>query len=75
MNLPSTQTLILFKKLPSLVSGVASIVDFSNLTEKYNISKTEQEADYKALLADWKAIGIDMQNAIHEYAQNAKQPA
>ncbi len=38
----------------------------------YNRSESEAEADFRALLSDWKAIGIDISTAIDHYKTNQK---
>ncbi|MEK7117595.1 MAG: hypothetical protein AAB861_02360 [Patescibacteria group bacterium] len=58
----------LFKKRPSFIDGVSSIIDHSNLGSRYNFDKTEKEADVKSLYADWLAVGEDMKKAINTYA-------
>lgn len=52
-----------------MLEGVGRIFDFTNSLEKYNSSKDENEADLKATYLDWKAVGQDMNYAIHLYGQ------
>jgi len=48
---------------PSFVEGVARIVDFGNALNQYNACLTPEQADFFAILADWKAVGQDLNNA------------
>jgi hypothetical protein len=48
---------------PSLTEGVARIVDFGNTLNSYNSSMTPEQADFFAILADWRAVGQDLSNA------------
>ncbi len=50
------------------MGGIAAVIDNSQIQSRYNIDKTEKEADIKSLYADWLAIGEDMQKAIDTYA-------
>ena len=63
-----THTFRLFKKKLSFTDGIASILDFSGVHERYNIDASEKEADLKSIQADWLAIGKDMKKAIDIYA-------
>ena len=64
----TTHSFRLFKTRPSFLDGMASMMDFSEVQERYNIDATEKEADIKSLQADWLAIGKDMRKAIEIYA-------
>lgn len=52
---------------PTLVSGAARLLDLYCLFDSYNTSSNGAEADYKALLADWRAVGQDIQYAIEAF--------
>lgn len=55
---------------PSLTEGVASVLDLGGVLHKdYNVSKTECEADRKALQNDWRAVGDDIRASIYKYEQ------
>jgi len=62
-------TFQLFKERQSFLSGMRSIFDLSRPESKYNSSKSDAEADYKALYSDWCAIGKDMHEAVSQYEQ------
>jgi hypothetical protein len=49
---------------PSKVEGVGRLFDLGGTLQQYNASRTEQEADFKALLNDWLAIGNDIKHSI-----------
>ena len=48
---------------PSFASGFARLVDFGCAFDAYNKSATPQEADFRATLADWIAVGFDILEA------------
>lgn len=54
---------------PSFIEGMARITDFGVTLQMYNEHMTPEEADYNALLRDWKAVGNDINVAISSYAQ------
>ncbi len=60
-------SLRLFKKRPSFIEGIATIIDLSAIEDKYNSDQTAKEADFKSLQADWSVIGGDMKRAIKIY--------
>ncbi len=51
---------------PSFLEGWARIVDFGGTLQEYNRSPTDQAADFYALAADWRAVGLDIRQAINE---------
>ncbi len=67
-NIRKSPTFELIKKQPSFLRGVVSVLGIrANIEEKYNISQTDQEADSKAVHADWKAVGADLKKSISIY--------
>ncbi|MBI2459265.1 MAG: hypothetical protein HYV53_01795 [Parcubacteria group bacterium] len=52
---------------PSFVEGMARVIDLGSTMQIYNSSKSEKEADVKALKKDWEAVGEDVAYAIKEY--------
>lgn len=48
---------------PSFLEGFARAADVAGTLDDYNFSDTGLEADYRALWADWMAIGLDMKLA------------
>ena len=55
---------------PSFVEGVARLVDFGSTLNEYNKSLTPDQADFLAVRADWRMVGLDIASAIR-----AGQPA
>jgi hypothetical protein len=49
---------------PSFTEGVARIMDIGNTMSEYNLTQTPSEADLRAFMADWAAIGEDLRGAI-----------
>lgn len=54
---------------PSFFEGVARVMDIGATMQTYNNSRTEKEADLKALKKDWEVVGKDISNAIKQYEQ------
>lgn len=72
MNEYQPHAYYLFVK-PSFGQGLARIWDFRARLSMYNISTTPAEADLKALLSDWLAVGQDLNGAIKKtIAQSVK---
>jgi len=65
----------LIRKRFSFSEGFASIFDMSNSIGKnrYNEDETSEEADRAALCSDWKTVGFDMYNSLHEYGKEKKE--
>jgi hypothetical protein len=51
---------------PTFLRGVASIVDIGGTAEdaSYNVSRTPNEADVRAIASDWIQVGRDIDRAI-----------
>jgi hypothetical protein len=49
---------------PSFLSGVARVLDLGGTFDGYNHRESEEDADLRALLGDWAAVGADLQRAI-----------
>lgn len=49
---------------PSFWAGWAQIMDFDNTLFLYNNSLTPEQADYLALLNDWRIVGDDLRKAV-----------
>jgi hypothetical protein len=52
---------------PSVVSGAARVLDLYGVYDAYNASSTENEADFKALLSDWRIVGQDIVFAVKQF--------
>ena len=49
------------------MSGAGRLVDWYGLYDSYNISRNGQEADAKAMFADWRMVGQDINDAMMEF--------
>ena len=61
--------------MPSLLSGVARTLDLGSTFDSYNASKTPEEADRRALVADWKSTGQDLDRAMRTHEEQQPQPS
>ena len=57
------QTTALFA-VPSFTGGMARVVDLGGKFTSYSTSKSGAAADRKALRADWRAVGKDLEEAM-----------
>lgn len=62
----SDKSTFLFAR-PSFIEGMARVMDLGSTMQIYNNSKSEKEADVKALKKDWEAVGEDILNAVEKY--------
>lgn len=62
----SDKSTFLFAR-PSFLEGMARVMDLGSTMQIYNSSKSEKEADIKALKKDWEAVGEDTLNAVEKY--------
>lgn len=58
---------------PSLASGCARLFDWAGLFDSYNQSTSEEEADGKAIFADWAMVGWDILAAMNQ-CDNTEAP-
>jgi hypothetical protein len=65
-----TMTDLLFAT-PSFAAGVGRALDIGGQFDAYNISRTPQEADAKAILADFMAIGRDLARAMCQVREDS----
>lgn len=63
MKCKSCKTDFLYAR-PTAASGVARLFDFGGLFDSYNESLSTEEADTKAITADWGLVGNDILNAL-----------
>jgi hypothetical protein len=54
---------------PSFLEGMARLFDTANSLNVYNTDESEKAADFKALKADWSAVGDDLKTAIELYGR------
>lgn len=55
--------------MPSMLSGAARSLDLGATFDSYNYSKSEEQADAKALGADWHIVGETLAKAIDSHAE------
>lgn len=55
---------------PSFLEGIARAIDIGDTLTEYNSSESGPAADLKALRADWRAIGIDLHQAMSQFEQD-----
>lgn len=60
-----THTDFLFPS-PSVLYGIARLIDLGALLDLYNESLSTTEADYLALRSDWMSVGKDFRAVIKE---------
>lgn len=47
-----------------MLMGWARLLDLGSNLDRYNASRSEEDADRQALSADWDVLGQDMRSAI-----------
>lgn len=52
---------------PSFFSGAARVLDIGGVFSEFNFSRSSEEADFRAILSDWRAVGSDLQRAMESY--------
>ena len=60
-----TSTFYLFA-VPNFLSGAASIFDPADALSTYNESPSGEDADAIAAFADWRAVGLDLEQAFQQ---------
>ncbi len=60
---------------PSLLSGAARALDLGATFDRgsYLLSDTPTEADVRAAVSDWQAVGRDLQLALEQYESAAEE--
>jgi hypothetical protein len=58
---------------PSFVEGLARMVDVSNSLNTYNVSRSGDEADARAIHQDWKALGHDIRVALEQLSSETRE--
>ena len=53
---------------PGWTDGVGRLLDFANSLTEYNVSKTDAEADLRAITMDWRAVGQDIAWSVKQIA-------
>ena len=55
---------------PSFLSGAGRLFDWYGLYDLYNVSRNGREADARAMFADWRMVGQDIEETILEFETN-----
>lgn len=58
---------------PSVIEGAGRILDFGNTLNEYNKSMTPEQADRIAIACDWRQVGLDISEIIHQQLQNRER--
>ncbi len=53
---------------PSFWAGMARVLDLGCTLPSYNLSKSPEEADRRAITNDWANVGQDILHAIREFS-------
>ena len=59
---------------PSFIEGIGRIFDLSGSFNTYNQSRTPEEADARAVLEDWIAVGHDVHVALEQLHGGSDEP-
>jgi hypothetical protein len=59
---------------PSFASGAGRLLDWYGLYDGYNVSRSGREADAKAMFADWRVVGEDINDAMSEVELETARP-
>lgn len=60
---------------PSFWEGAARVLDLMGTLNEYNGSRTAEEADARALAADWEVLGEDFRRCLVEIAKQNPEHA
>jgi hypothetical protein len=52
---------------------MARVLDLGSTLNTYNYSKSAESADRIAIADDWMMVGVDMREALKEYARAGRQ--
>ena len=55
----------------SFWEGFARVLDLGDNLSTYNFSRTEEEADFRAIQSDWQIVGKDLGGAIESEKQKS----
>lgn len=58
---------------PSVLEGVARLIDVGGTLNEYNTSSTPGQSDARALRSDWLAVGADLEQAIETFEREQSQ--
>ena len=52
---------------PSFREGIARILDFRNVLSAHRFARSSEEADARAIAANWKVVGNDLRAALETF--------
>lgn len=58
---------------PSFIEGVGRMLDVAGSLSMYNISRSPEAADGRAMYEDWKALGHDLRVALEELRSETRE--
>ncbi len=58
---------------PSLLRGIARLLDLGATLDDYSTSQDERAADTRATFADWLVVGDDIRAAIEGWVEQEEQ--
>lgn len=56
--------------IPGFLEGMTMALDFAHTMPEYNQNISPGLADALAIAADWRAVGLDLQQAVNDYQAN-----
>lgn len=59
--------------VPNFLNGIAQTLDMGSTIVNYNGSDSPEDADFKALANDWKAVGKDLVFSMKQYEKEQKK--
>ena len=68
--IPAMERYFLFAN-PSLIEGMARVLDLGSTLNDYNNSLSPEDADCAAISSDWKVVALDMKSAMAEYERQS----
>ena len=63
-------TFFLIKQRGSFITGTATLLNIQGNFSDYNYSKTDKDADAKAIENDWGVIGQDIEKTVKSVSKN-----
>ena len=58
---------------PSFLSGLARLLDIFGVFDSYNESRTPEDADARAMYADWRITGQDIYASASQFEEEVQE--
>ena len=58
---------------PSFWEGLARLIDIGGTLNDYNMFESDEQADTRALLSDWEAVGGDLRAAMEQFEKENRE--